>query len=120
VIHGSTTSVICARRRPGARYGLSRMWALKGGIAYAADSPRLFFELIEAFDDIGMKEIVGEYLDEPPMLLFTRENGATSSSCRRRWANGTRTRSSTAPPHTRARRLAPNVVASRQGSSLRN
>jgi hypothetical protein len=50
----------------------SRMWGLKSGTAYVADSPRLFFELIEAFDDIGMKEIVGEYLGEPPILSLAK------------------------------------------------
>ena len=50
----------------------SRMWGLKSGTAYVADSPRLFFELIEAFDDIGMKEIVGDYFGEPPMLSLAK------------------------------------------------
>ena len=78
----------------------SRMWGLKSGTAYVADSPRLFFELIEAFDDIGMKEIVGDYFGEPPCSHSRKQRNVVFLQTP--LANGTRTRPSTAPPPTRS------------------
>jgi hypothetical protein len=50
----------------------SRMWGIACGTAYVADSPRLLFEMLEAFDELGMKQIVTEYFGEPPVLSLAK------------------------------------------------
>ena len=42
------------------------------GTAYVADSPRLFFELLEAFDEIGIKQMIAEYFGEAPVLSLAK------------------------------------------------
>ena len=50
----------------------SRMWGMVTGTAYVADSPRLFFELLEAFDEIGIKQMIAEYFGEAPVLSLAK------------------------------------------------
>jgi hypothetical protein len=50
----------------------SRMWGMVTGTAYVADSPRLFFELLEAFDEIGIKQVIAEYFGEAPVLSLAK------------------------------------------------
>ena len=42
-----------------------RAWIKAGGGLLAADSPPLFFEMVELFERIGLRRVIGEYLGEP-------------------------------------------------------
>jgi Phytanoyl-CoA dioxygenase (PhyH) len=56
-------------------YGLTmrdRSILMAGGTGYVADSPRLMFDLLEAFDAAGVKRIVGDYFGEPPALSLVK------------------------------------------------
>jgi hypothetical protein len=56
-------------------YGLTMMgrrFIMAGGTAYVPDSPRLLFELLEAFEQCGMKQVVTEYFGEPPALSLVK------------------------------------------------
>lgn len=49
------------------RYPLeSRLWVNEAGGIWAADSPRLAFEMLEMFDDAGLSEVIRAYLGEEP------------------------------------------------------
>lgn len=57
------------------QYGLtiaSRAWVLKSGTSYVPDSPRLLFELLEAFDECGIRPIVADYFQEEPALSWVK------------------------------------------------
>jgi len=45
-----------------------RAWVQEGGGVLAADSPRLFFEMIEAFRAAGLKSLISDYLGERPNI----------------------------------------------------
>ena len=45
-----------------------RPWIAQGGGVLAVDSPRLMFELLELFGRAGLRELVGGYLGEAPLL----------------------------------------------------
>lgn len=49
-----------------------RAWPLQSGTSYVPDSPRLLFDLLEAFDHSGIKAIVGDYFDEAPALSLVK------------------------------------------------
>ena len=51
---------------------MSRIWGIASGTAYVADSPRLFFELLEAFDDIDIKRTIADYFHEAPVLSLAK------------------------------------------------
>jgi hypothetical protein len=56
-------------------YGLTmrdRSILMAGGTGYVPDSPRLMFDLLEAFDVSGVKRIVGDYFGEPPALSLVK------------------------------------------------
>ncbi len=56
-------------------YGLTnqtRAYIMAGGTGYVPDSPRLLFELLEAFGECGVKRLVAEYFDEPPALSMVK------------------------------------------------
>lgn len=42
-----------------------RIWITAGGGILAPDSPRVMFEMLEAFEQAGLRRVIGEYLDEP-------------------------------------------------------
>jgi hypothetical protein len=50
------------------KIGHNRPWILAGGGAWAADSPRMMFELAELLEWTGLIEMVGGYLAERPAL----------------------------------------------------
>jgi hypothetical protein len=55
----------------GPQYSLKfgeRWWIRNGGGVWTADSPRMAFELIEAFEAAGLREVLQGYLGEPPTL----------------------------------------------------
>ncbi len=45
-----------------------RNWVAEGGGVLAADSPRLMFEMLEAFEDAGLRSVIEEYLGEKPAV----------------------------------------------------
>lgn len=53
---------------PAFRESLGRDWIAGGGGLWAADSPHLFFEMLDVFDRAGLKDAIRGYLDEPPVI----------------------------------------------------
>ena len=47
---------------------LGRNWVAGSGGVLAADSPRLLFRLFEAYEKVGLRQVVGDYLGERPVL----------------------------------------------------
>ena len=47
---------------------LGRHWVAGSGGVLAADSPKLLYELFETFERVGLREVVGGYLGEQPVL----------------------------------------------------
>jgi hypothetical protein len=45
-----------------------RAWVKEGGGLLAVDSPVLAFEMLEMFRAAGLRELVGDYLGEPPLI----------------------------------------------------
>jgi hypothetical protein len=45
-----------------------RAWVKEGGGLLAVDSPILSFQMLEMFRAAGLRELVGEYLGEPPLI----------------------------------------------------
>jgi hypothetical protein len=52
--------------------GAGRFWAAAGGTIWAAESPRGFFDLVETFDEIGMRELLSGYFQEMPVLSVVK------------------------------------------------
>ncbi|MCY7286923.1 MAG: hypothetical protein LH624_01385 [Cryobacterium sp.] len=50
----------------------SRVWIRQGGGVLAGDSPMLSFELFELLRTAGLRELVGGYLGEPPLISFEK------------------------------------------------
>jgi hypothetical protein len=53
---------------PAFRESLGRDWVAGGGGLWAADSPRLLFEMLDTFDRAGLRDAIRGYLDEPPVI----------------------------------------------------
>jgi hypothetical protein len=56
-------------------YGLTvpgRAYVMNGGTAYVPDSPRLLFDLLDAFEAAGVKRVVTDYFNEPPALSLLK------------------------------------------------
>jgi hypothetical protein len=62
---------------------MARGFIMAGGTAYVPDSPRLLFDLLEAFEQSGVKQVVTDYFREAPALSLVKlaqrllEPGAT-------------------------------------------
>lgn len=52
--------------------GAGRFWAAAGGTVWAAESPRTFFDLVETFDEIGLRELLSGYFLESPVLSVVK------------------------------------------------
>jgi hypothetical protein len=52
--------------------GAGRFWAAAGGTVWAAESPRSFFDLVETFDEIGVRQLLTEYFHEPAVLSVVK------------------------------------------------
>src|SRR2546423_13154303 len=57
---------------PGYRLGGGRKWNREGGAIWAADSPRSMFEVLEAFDRVGLRELITDYLGERPAISMNK------------------------------------------------
>jgi hypothetical protein len=53
---------------PAFRESLGRDWVAGGGGLWAADSPRLLFEMLDTFDRAGLRDAIRGYLGEPPVI----------------------------------------------------
>jgi hypothetical protein len=51
---------------------ISRTWGIKSGVSYVADSPRLFFDLVETLHEAGLIDIVSEYFGESPLFSLPK------------------------------------------------
>ena len=47
---------------------LGRHWVAGSGGVLAADSPRLLFDMLETYEDVGLRRVVNDYLGERPVL----------------------------------------------------
>jgi Phytanoyl-CoA dioxygenase (PhyH) len=47
---------------------LGRNWVAGSGGVLAADSPRLLYRLFETYEEVGLRQVVGDYLGERPVL----------------------------------------------------
>jgi Phytanoyl-CoA dioxygenase (PhyH) len=47
---------------------LGRNWVAGSGGVLAADSPRLLYELFETYEAVGLRQVIGDYLGERPVL----------------------------------------------------
>jgi len=56
----------------GGRTEVSRAWVAEVGGILTADAPLLFHDLIDAFTDAGLIEIIAGYLGERPTLTFNK------------------------------------------------
>lgn len=57
---------------PRAGEEVPREWIHEGQGILAVDSPRTIFDVIEAFDEIGVRDLVTSYLGEAPLLLASK------------------------------------------------
>jgi hypothetical protein len=53
---------------PAFRESLNRDWIAGGGGLWAADSPRLLFEMLDTFERAGLRDAIRGYLGEPPVV----------------------------------------------------
>jgi Phytanoyl-CoA dioxygenase (PhyH) len=53
---------------PGFDVASVRPWVQEGGGVLATDAPKLTFEMLELFERAGLRELVGGYLGEAPLL----------------------------------------------------
>lgn len=47
---------------------IERSWIEDGGGVLAADSPRLMFEMLDAFENAGLRDVISGYLGEEPAI----------------------------------------------------
>jgi hypothetical protein len=51
---------------------MGRGFVNKGSGTWIADSPRLLFQLLETFEDLGLRETIGSYLGERPAISLNK------------------------------------------------
>jgi hypothetical protein len=56
----------------GRQVGNRRRWVREADGVWAADSPRMLYELFEVFDAVGLRRVVTEYLGERPALAVDK------------------------------------------------
>jgi hypothetical protein len=56
--------------KPSEGYSLGggRQWIWEQGSVWAVDSPRSLFDLVSTFTELGLDQLIGEYLGEPPAM----------------------------------------------------
>jgi len=52
--------------------GNRRKWVKVTGGVWAADSPRMLFELFDMLDEVGLRQVISEYLGERPALTVDK------------------------------------------------
>lgn len=58
--------------RPAPGHTVPREWVRDGDGVVAVDSPRTLFDVIETFEEIGVRDLLTSYLGEPPLLLANK------------------------------------------------
>jgi hypothetical protein len=70
---GSATEGYYEPFAPDPRFKQSnRAWVKEGGGLLAVDTPILAFEMLEMFRKAGLRELVGDYLGEPPLISLQK------------------------------------------------
>jgi hypothetical protein len=49
-----------------------RQWVSSGGAMWTADSPRTMFEVLETFEELGLRALVSDYLREQPAISMNK------------------------------------------------
>jgi hypothetical protein len=49
-----------------------RKWVHEAGGVWGADSPRMLFELFDALEDVGLRQLISDYLGERPALAVDK------------------------------------------------
>ncbi len=57
---------------PGYRLGGGRKWNREGGAIWAADSPRLMFDVLDTFERVGVQKLITDYLGQRPALSMNK------------------------------------------------
>ena len=57
---------------PGWKPGGGRKWNRDGGAIWAADAPKLMFEYLDTFEEVGLRELITDYLGERPALSMNK------------------------------------------------
>jgi hypothetical protein len=52
--------------------GLERMWVLKSGTVWAADSPRTLFDIVDAIEEVGLADLLTAIFGQRPALSVTK------------------------------------------------
>jgi hypothetical protein len=63
------------RKGQGAKQGAQKAagrWIHANAGIWAADSPRLMFEMLETFEQVGLRRVAREYLGEPPAISMQK------------------------------------------------
>jgi hypothetical protein len=50
----------------------ARGWVNDSGGVAAVDSPRMMFDMLETFERAGLRQVIGEYLGEDPVISFQK------------------------------------------------
>jgi hypothetical protein len=50
----------------------ARQWVRSGGGAWLVDSPRAVFDVLQVFDDVGLRRVLTEYLGERPAFSVSK------------------------------------------------
>ncbi len=56
----------------GYQLGGGRKWNRAGGAIWAADSPRLIFQLLDTYERAGLREVISAYLGERPAMSMNK------------------------------------------------
>jgi hypothetical protein len=56
----------------GGAIAINRRWVRDGGGLWAADSPRVIYELLELFEDVGVRQLITDYFGERPALSVNK------------------------------------------------
>lgn len=54
---------------PGPPHEIHREWIRNGDGVLAVDSPRALFDIIETFDEIGLRQLIDDFVGEPALIL---------------------------------------------------
>ena len=54
---------------PGPPHEIHREWIRNGDGVLAIDSPRALFDIIETFDEVGLRDLITDFVGEPALVL---------------------------------------------------
>jgi hypothetical protein len=59
-------------RASGGALAINRKWVREAGGVWTADSPRVMFDLLETFDDVGLRDLITGYFGQRPALSVNK------------------------------------------------